>query len=583
MIKACKLSFGFSDTDLYNKINFTLEDKCHCALIGSNGSGKTTLVKLIRRPEDFVYKGEIYRDDLGRIAYVSQYAARDKNQSITVRDYLMEDFKLLEDKAAELCTAMESTEELDEILQQYQDVLDEQSSIDADNCTENIRRQLQLAELEDKADLELQLLSGGEYKLVQIIRQMLRRPGLLIMDEPDVFLDFENLNGLRDLINNYSGTLLAVTHSRYLLSHCFNKIWHLENGDLQEFEGSFRDYQFALLQRKLELQTLAAAEQARIDRTAALVDKLRDAATEVIDPRRGQALKGKVSYLRHLQARQIKAPFVDIRRPEIRMPAAQETSAEAVLLRVSDYNLSFDKKLLEDVNFELKAGEKLAIAGPNGTGKTSLLRDIRAGKNPSICYGSEAHMGFFSQLQEEVPGDDHRVIDEFTDEGFENEEAIEEYLSRWCFEPDSIRRKISQLSGGEKNLLQLAKLALGEKNLLLLDEPSSHLDTFSQMELEQAIIDYPGAVIMVSHDFYTIANCMDSVLFVENGRLRPMSIRAFRKMIYKQHFSKDYLELELKQKSLESRIAGCLEKGDTEEAKKLLEALEEVVDIMNQQ
>ena len=153
MIKSCKLSFGFSDTDLYNKINFTLEDKCHCALIGSNGSGKTTLVKLIRRPEDFVYKGEIYRDDLGRIAYVSQYAARDKNQAITVRDYLMEDFKLLEDKASELCTAMESTEELDEILQQYQDVLDEQSSIDADNCTENIRRQLQLAELEDKADL----------------------------------------------------------------------------------------------------------------------------------------------------------------------------------------------------------------------------------------------------------------------------------------------------------------------------------------------------------------------------------------------------------------------------------------------
>lgn len=580
MIKAEKLSYGFPQTDLYDKISFTLEDKRHCALIGSNGSGKTTLVRLICHPEEFIYEGKLMTEGTGRIGYVSQYAARDKNQSLTVRDYLMADFLKLDEQAEKLCARMENAEDLDAVLEQYQAVLDEQSAMDADNCGENIRRQLQLAEIEDKADLQLHLLSGGEYKLVQVIRQMLRRPGLLIMDEPDVFLDFENLNGLRDLINGYSGTMLVVTHSRYLLSHCFDKLWHLENRDLQEFDGSFRDYQFALLERKVELQAAAAEEQAWIDKTAALVEKLRDDATEVIDPRRGRTLKGKVSYLRHLQARQIKAPFVDIRRPEISLPSVPETSRDALLLQVENYNLSFEKKLLENVNFELHAGEKIAIVGPNGTGKTSLLRDIREGSNPAVCYGEEARMGFFSQLQEEALDDDRSILEEFYQAGMETEDQVAEYLSRYCFDFEGLHRRIYQLSGGEKNLLQLAKLALGEKNLLLLDEPSSHLDTFAQMELEQAIIDYQGAVLMVSHDFYTIANCMDSVLFVENGTLRPMSIRAFRKMIYKHHFSKDYLELELKQKALETRIAGCLEKGENQEAKALLQQLEIVIEAM---
>lgn len=580
MIKAENLSFGFGHRDLYNKINFTLEEGRHCVLIGSNGTGKTTLVRIIRSPENFIFSGKLTRENLGRIGYVSQYAARDRNRTVTVRDYLMADFLELDAKSADLCMQMENAEELDAVLEQYQNLLDEQSAMDADNCVENIRRQLRLAELEDKADLELHLLSGGEYKLVQVIRQMLRRPGLLIMDEPDVFLDFENLNGLRDLINAYAGTLLVITHNRYLLSHCFDKIWHLENGDLQEFDGCFRDYQFALLARKVELQSAAAEDEAWIEKTAALVERLRDDATEVIDPRRGRALKGKVSYLRHLQARQIKAPFVDIRRPEIRMPDVAETEEDGVLLEVNDYCLSFEKKLLEHVSFTVHAGEKVAVAGPNGTGKTSLLRDIREGINPAIRYGEEACTGFFSQLQEEALDENLSIFQQFSEAGMESEEEVESYLSRYCFAPDGLRRSISQLSGGEKNLLQLAKLALGEKNLLLLDEPSSHLDTFAQMELEQAIIDYPGAVLMVSHDFYTIANCMDRVLYVEDGTLRPMSIRAFRRMIYKHHFSKDYLELELRQKALETRIAGCLEKGETEEAKSLLGELEQIVEAM---
>lgn len=580
MIKAENLSYGFPQKDLYEKISLTLEEGRHCALIGSNGTGKTTLAELIRNPENFLFDGKLQREDVGRIGYVTQFASRDKNQFLTVTDYLMEDFRALDAEIARICTEMETAEDLDALLEQYQQLLDEQSAMDGEHCDINIRRQLQLAELEDKADLELALLSGGEYKLIQVIRQMLRRPGLLIMDEPDVFLDFENLNGLRDLINAYQGTLLVVTHSRYLLSHCFDQIWHLENGDLQEFDGSFRAYQFALLQRKVELQTVAAAEAAEIQRVEALVERLRDEATEVIDPLRGRVLKGKATYLKRLQARQIKPPFVEIQRPDIRLPATSATSEDAVLLQVEDYSLTFEKPLLSHVSFEIRAKQKVAIVGPNGTGKTSLLREIRQGTNPAIRYSEEAATGFFSQLQEESLEEANTILEEFYAAGLDTRSEVEAYLAQYCFAPDGLGRKIAQLSGGEKNLLQLAKLALGEKNLLLLDEPSSHLDTFAQMALEEAISAYEGAVLMVSHDFYTIANCMDSVLLVENGTIRPMSIRAFRKMIYKHHFSKDYLELETRKKELETRIAHCLEKGATEEARALLDEMEPIVEAM---
>ena len=338
--------------------------------------------------------------------------------------------------------------------------MDELESIDGDNCEQNIRRQLRLAELEDKADLQLALLSGGEYKLVQVIRQMLRRPGLLIMDEPDVFLDFENLNGLRDLINAYKGTLLVVTHSRYLLNHCFDQLWHLEGGDLQEFDGNFKTYQFKLLEKKIQVQEKSELYAGELRRAEEMVERLRDAATEFVDPTLGRMLKGKVTYLERWQKMQIKQPFVEIQSPEIRLPQTVPTEEDAVLLTVENYGLSFDEKLLEEVSFEIRAKQKIAIVGPNGTGKTSFLREIRDNGNPAIRYSEAAQVGFFSQLQEEALNSENTIRDEFLDAGLETRTEVEDYLAKYCFGPEGLGRKISQLSGGEKNLLQLAKLAL---------------------------------------------------------------------------------------------------------------------------
>ena len=577
MIKAEKLSFGFSGSYLFQNISFALEKNCHCALIGSNGAGKTTLVNLIREPGRYIFDGKILADGVGRMGHVSQFALREGDQSVTVYDYLCRDFLALEQAIGDVCLEMESAQDMDEVMERYQALLDESDAMDADNHEVNIRRQLKLAELEDKAHLALENLSGGELKLVQIIRQMLRRPGLLIMDEPDVFLDFENLNGLRDLINAYQGTLLVITHSRYLLAHCFDRIWHLENGDLQEFAGSFTQYSYSRLQKKIDLKLASLADEDEIRRITELVERIREDASEIIDPRLGRTLKSKVSYLNRLESRQIKAPFVQIRQPDIRLPEVEAPEEATELLRLDGYSLSFEEKLLEGVTFSVHAGEKVALVGANGTGKTSMLRQIWKNDHPAIHFSEAAAPAFFSQLHAEILNEQNTIYEEFYAIGFETPAQVEAYLENYCFDPDTLGRRVGNLSGGEKNLLQLALLAAGSANLLLLDEPSSHLDTFAQMALEEAIAAYKGAVLMVSHDFYTIVNCADTILLVEEGSIRPMSGRAFRKMIYKKHFSKDFLELELLKKDLETRIARSLEAGDCAEAQRQCDKLALVV------
>ncbi len=579
MIKVENLSYSFPQKDLYNKISFTLEDGQHCAFIGTSGSGKSTLVDILMDPEKYMFDGKLDIAPNCRIGYVSQFSQLDKAKETTVFQYISEEFVKLQNEITSICTEMETSLDIDTLLEKYQQASDAFDAINGNDFESNINKQLNLANLIKHKDLMISELSGGEFKLIQVIKEMLNSPDLMIMDEPDVFLDFENLNALKNLINSHNGTILTITHNRYLLNHCFNKIIHLENKELQEFDGRYIDYNFSLLQTKIELQELAVADDEEIERNEILISKLRFIATNNADASKGRSLKARVKIQERLLNNRIKPPFVDIKQPEIHLAAHNEIE-ETVALKVTDYSISFDEILLENVNFEIKSNEKVALIGSNGTGKTTLLREIFKNNNDSIEINPEIKVAYLSQLNEEILDESNTILEEFINVGFDTYGEVKSYVSKYGFNEKIINQKINSLSGGEKNILQLAKVSANKANMLLLDEPTSHLDTYSQIALEKAIENYNGAILMISHDYYSIINCVDYVLIIEDKTIRKMSIRKFRKMIYANHFDRDYLEIEQKKRSVETKIELALKNTDFELAKTLCNELEELIKLL---
>ncbi|MGE6229889.1 ABC-F family ATP-binding cassette domain-containing protein [Paenibacillus chitinolyticus] len=576
MIKVDNLSFSFPQKELFNNISFTLEEAQHCAFIGTSGSGKSTLIDILMDPERYLFDGKLEMDPDCTIGYVSQFSELDNTKETTVFEYIGEPFIKLQNEIQSICTEMETSTDIEPLLEKYQFALDAWDAIGGDDFESNIHKQLNVANLMKRRDSKVADLSGGEFKLIQVMKEMLNRPDILIMDEPDVFLDFENLNALKKLINSHKGMLLVVTHNRYLLNHCFNKIIHLENREIQEFDGRYIEYNFSLLQTKIELQEIAVAEQEEIERYDNIIDNLRAIATINSEASRGRALKARVRFQERLEARRIKAPFVDIKQPNISFDIDHEIE-DTIVVKVSNYSVAFDELLLDKVSFEIKSTDKVAIIGPNGTGKTTLLRDIFKKNHDSIEINADAKVTYLSQFQGEVLKDSNTILEEFIEAGFSTYDEVRSYISHYGFEGEIVNQKIGSLSGGEKNILQLAKVSAGKANVLLLDEPTSHLDTYTQIALEKAIEDYKGAILMISHDFYTVVNGMDYVLIIEDKTIRKMSMRKFRQMIYASHFDKDYLEAEQKKKSVEMKIELALKNTDFELAKGLVEELEELI------
>ncbi|MBQ0001830.1 MAG: ABC-F family ATP-binding cassette domain-containing protein [Clostridiales bacterium] len=575
MISFKEVTFGYPQKDLYNKISFEINEGDQAVLIGSNGTGKSTLLKLLMNEELFTYEGVIKKDENIRIGLVSQFVGHE-DSDVTAFDYLAEPFVELQRQNDALCEEMGSAENMDEVFGRYQKVLDEMDAVDAYNYPSNIGKQLSIAGLSRIENLPVNKISGGEYKMLSIIRNMLLKPQLLIMDEPDAFLDFKNIMGLTRLINAYKGTILAITHNRLMLSQCFNKILHLENEQLQEFPGTFAEYNRAMLDTKISMQENAAKFDDFIAIQEQVIKRIRGLAENTPDPSSGRQLRARVSYLERLKIMRGENPFIEehdygFHFPEVGTAAKENadsetgiisetdgvTGSEAVagadlsaagdsakadrksctdcpqepVISVKNFSLVFDRPILTDISFDIQAGEKVAIVGANGTGKSSLLEAVYE----QMKADPDKEIGFFRQI-------------------YDNDEQ-------------------EMLSGGERNLRQLRALCDTNVSILFLDEPTSHLDTYAQIALEEALAEYKGTVLMVSHDFYTVANCADRILILENGGLREMSSRAYRKSIYKNYFNSELLEQERKRREIEVKVNALLKAGKHAEAKAVLEAI----------
>ncbi len=581
MIKIEKLSHGYPQKDLYNDISFTIEPGNHCALIGVSGSGKSSLVDILMDPEEYMFTGTVEINHPVRMGFVSQFAKAELS-SMTAFEFMAERHLKLQSEIDEICAKLETTEDMESTLAMYQKKLDEFDAIDGYDYEKNIKSKLNIAGLSHVLELTLTQISGGEFKLIQVIREMLLNPDLLIMDEPDVFLDFEHLNALKELINSHKKALLVITHSRFLLNHCFNKIIHLENTLIQEFEGSYIEYNFTLLAKKAEQKEQALKDDIEIERNEKLIERLRFRASYNSESSCGRALGSRVSHLKRLEEKRIHDPFLHLEQPTINLFTENplpltESGDEEIAIELTDFNVVFEETLLNDVNFNIGANDKIAIIGPNGAGKTTLLRSIFTEGTNGIKINDKVNMAYLSQNQGEILNEDSSIFDIFFDLDFPTYDSIKEFLEPFCFRGEILDQPIKTLSGGEKNILQLAIISSTKANMLLLDEPTSHLDTYSQVALEKAIKAYNGGVIMVSHDFYTIANCVDYVIIIEDKTARKMKLKKFKRNIYSKYFKKDYLQLEEQKVNLELRIEKLILDNQFEKTAQLLEELDGII------
>ncbi len=580
MIKFNKVSYSFPEKNLYNNVSFSLEEGQHCAFIGVSGSGKSTLIDMIMNPDSYLFEGQLEINPENRIGYVSQFYQVDMDSELTVFEYIAEDFIKLEKKLEKIAEDMATSEDIESSLEDYQEALDEFDAIGGNDYENIIDKKLNLSNLMPCRDLLVSKISGGEFKLIQVIREMLNLPDLLIMDEPDVFLDFENINSLKNLINSYKGTVIVVTHSRYLLNHCFNKIIHLENMEIREFDGNYIEYNFSLLENKIELQRLAHEDNEEIRRNQELIDRYRAIAGANPDSSMGQNVNARVSIQERLLARRVEEPFIHTNKAQMNFPAnpIAEEDNDSLILEVDGLSIGFDEILLDDISFQMKAGDKAVIIGPNGSGKTSLLLEIFKDKNPFIKIKEGAKVAYLSQLKGQTLDESKTVNQELFDAGFKSYDEIKSYIKSYGLDEDIVQQRIESLSGGEKNLLQLAKLSYNKSDLLILDEPTSNLDTYSQIALEKALKEYEGSVLMVSHDFYSIVNCMDYAFLIEDKKIRKSTMKKFKQKIYREHFPKDYLEKEKEKMDLELEIDRALKANDFELAEALSEKLESIIE-----
>ena len=520
MIKVDNLSYSFPQKDLYNNISFTIEDGQHCAFIGASGSGKSTLIDIIMDPERYLFDGTLEMDPNCKIGYVSQFSQCDKSKETTVFEYIAQEFIRLEEEISHICAQMENSSNIEVLLEKYQEASDKFDAIDGHDYESNINKKLNLANLSKHKDKMISELSGGEFKLIQVIKEMLNNPDLMIMDEPDVFLDFENLNALKNLINSHKKTILVITHNRYLLNHCFNKIIHLENTELQEFDGRFIDYNFSLLQTKIETQEIFIAEEEEIARNEALINILREKATYNSEASRGRALKARVKIQERLQERRIKAPFVYIKEPYINLTTDNEIEEEITALKVNNFGVTFDEVLLENVNFEIKSNDK----GTNGVGKTTLMKEIFKNNNECIEINDNIELCYLSQMQGNGLNESSTILEEFYEAGFKNYGEVRRYVSRYGFNEDVLKQNISSLSGGERNILQLAKVSSSRANMLLLDEPTSALDLRHQlivMDIAKKYTEENDAVtIFVVHDLMLAARYGQKLMMLHHGGVK---------------------------------------------------------------
>lgn len=512
MILSCSnISRSFGDNHILKRVSFHIEEHEKAAVVGINGAGKSTLLKIIigdLAPDE----GSVTWAKGASIGYLAQH--QDLEGAETIYDALLEvkrPILEMEERLRNLEQSMKSAsgEELETMLSEYSRL---NHAFELENgyaCRSEITGVLKgLGFSEDEFSKPIQALSGGQKTRVSLGKLLLTKPDILLLDEPTNHLDMESIAWLETYLKGYSGSVIIVAHDRYFLDRVVTKVIELDNGTATVFSGNYSAYsdKKAML-RDAQIRAYLNQQQ-EIRHQEAVIAKLKSFNREK-SIRRAESREKMLDKIERLEKPVEINDSMDIRlEPDV-------VSGNDVLT-VTDLSKSFDTQtLFTHGSFEIKRGERIAVIGNNGTGKTTLLKIIN-GLIPAdageIRLGAKVHIGYYDQ-EHQVLHMDKTLFQEIQDTYPNmNNTQIRNTLASFLFTGDDVFKLIKDLSGGERGRVSLAKLMLSDANFLLLDEPTNHLDITSKEILESALNRYTGTVLYVSHDRYFINRTATRIL-----------------------------------------------------------------------
>ena len=518
MVLSCNnISKEFVTGPVLKDVSFHINDNEKAAIVGINGAGKSTLLKIIIN-EMSADSGDVFLAKGAAIGYLAQHQNIDTE--MTIFDVMLEvkkDILELSDKMRDLEAKMKQAEgaALEDVYEDYSRVTHEFELKNGYAYKSEITGILKgLGFDEEDFNRKVNTLSGGQKTRAYLARLLLSKPDIILLDEPTNHLDMKAIGWLETYLKNFNGAVLIVAHDRYFLDGVAEKIIELNNCKATTFLGNYTDY--ANKKKALREAELKAYlnQQKEIAHQEAVIEKLRSFNREKSIKRAESREKVLDKIERVNKPTEIDASM------KISLKPHKESGKD--VLNVENLTKSFDEVLFENISFEIKKGERVAIIGGNGTGKTTLLKIINGLLLPDsgeIKLGTNVEIGYYDQ-EHQVLNADKNLFDEISDDyPYLNNTEIRNVLASFLFTKDDVFKLVGSLSGGEKGRLSLAKLMLSEANFLLLDEPTNHLDITSKEILEDALNNYEGTVLYVSHDRYFINKTATRILDLTNKQL----------------------------------------------------------------